>query len=492
MAIPISADVAVVPQVLSAGGSSLAFNGHFLTNNPAMQRGTTLAFPNPTAAIAYFGPLSTETQVAAVYFQGFNNSDVKPASLLFSAYATAPTVAFIRGGNISGQTLAQIQAINGTLSLPINGATASGTVNLSGATSFSGAAQIIGTALGVVATYDSTSGAFGIFSTNAGSTSTIDYATGTAAAPLLLTQATGATTSQGSDADSPAAAMDAIVARSTNWASFTTTFEPALSDKLAFAAWNSAQGKRYRYVMWDTDINTATAGSTESAAYQATQVFRYDGVVPVYAPVNGVLVGAFGLGYPASLDFSRTNGRTTFKFRSLDGLPPDVTDATVMANVIANGANAMGQLATANQLFTYMRNGTVGGQFAYDDSYVNAVWLDAALQLALVNLLVQAKSVPYAAPGYGQIEASLLDPVQAALNFGAIRVGVALSNAEASALLTSSGKDIANTITNQGFYILVQDPGALVRGVRGSPVCALYYADGGSIQMLQLTSTEIQ
>jgi hypothetical protein len=492
MSIPAAADVAVTPQVLSAGGSSLALIGHFLTNNSAMPAGLTFSFPSTPAVIAFFGPAAIETAMAATYFQGFDNSDVKPAALLFSFYATSPTVAFLRGGNISGLTLTALQAINGTLSIVVNGTAQSGTVNLSTATSFSSAAQLIGTALGVVATYDSVSGGFGVFSTTPGAVSTIAYATGTAADALLLTQTKGAVTSQGKDADTPAIALPAIVARNTNWVSFTTTFEPSTAVKLAFAAWNSAQGNRYFYAMWDTDITATELGQTGSAGYQATQIFQYDGAFPVYAPINSALMGAFATGWAASLDTTRFNGRTTIKFRGLAGLSADVTDATVMANLALNGYNAMCSVATAAERFIYMRNGTISGQFQFADSYVNQIILNNSFQLALITLLSQVKSVPYNTPGYAEIEASLLDPIQAGLNFGSIRAGVALSNQQAAALLAAAGRDIATAITTRGYYILVQDPGALTRGVRGSPICVVFYADGQSVQQINLTSTDIQ
>ena len=492
---PISASqiVGVTPQVLAAGGTALDLNGMLLTSSALMPPGYTFSFPSASAVIAFFGAASIETGIAAVYFQGYRNSNVKPGALLVSRYAVAPVAATLSGGNISGLTLAALQAMSGTLSVLVNGTAQSGTVNLSGATSFSAAAALIATALSVPVAFNSVSGGFVVSSSVTGSASSIAFATGTLADGLLLSQATGAIVAQGADQDTPGGAMPIITARNSNWASFSTTWEPSTADKIAFATWNNSTGKRFAYMMWDTDITATQLGQTGSAGYQITQVNSFDGTVPLYAPVNGALIGAFAMGYGASLAFSYPNGRATFFGRGLDGLAADVEDSTVATNLLANGYNFLGDYALANSNFTIIRNGTVSGQFQFLDSYLNQIWLNNQCQLALVGLITTSGSIPYNPQGYGNIESALLDPVQAGVNFGAIRVGVSLSNAQASALKTATGgKDIALTITAQGFYIFIGDPGAQVRGERGSPICILFYADGGSVQNIQLTSTEVQ
>lgn len=493
MSIPASQIVGVTPQVLSSGGTALDLSLMVLTNNSQMPAGATYSFPDTTSVIAFFGPASTETAVAAVYFQGYRNSNVTPGALLFSYFATGTTPAILVGGTVSGMTLAALQAVSGTLSIMVNGTTQTGTVNMSGATSFSAAAAIIGSALSVPAAYNSISGAFVLNSSITGAASTITTATGTAADALFLSTATGAVASQGVDQDTPGSALPVIVSRNANWATFTTTWEPATADKIAFAAWTSAQGKRFAYSMWDTDIQATQAGNTNSAGYQIVQVNQFDGTIPFYAPLNGALMGGFGGGYAASLAFTYPNGRATLFGKGLDGLAADVTDALIATNLQANGYNFLGDYSLAANEFIIVRNGTISGQFAFADSYYNQIWLNNQCQLALIGLLTTAGSIPYSPDGYGRIEASLLDPVTAAVNFGAIRVGVTLSNAQSSALKTATGgKDIAATITAQGYYIYIGDPGTQVRGSRGSPVCILFYADGGSVQSLQLTSTEVQ
>ena len=146
MTIPASNLVNIVPSVLSAGGTGLNLNGVFLTTNTRVPVGQVLSFTSSAAVASYFGASSVEAANAAIYFAGFTNCTVYPTAMLFAQYPTVAVPAYLRGGNASGLTLAQLQALSGVLSVTVNGVTAtSGTINLSSATSFSNAAALITT-----------------------------------------------------------------------------------------------------------------------------------------------------------------------------------------------------------------------------------------------------------------------------------------------------------------------------------------------------------
>lgn len=138
----------VVPNVLSAGGNALNLNGLLLSPSNRVPIGTVSSFPNGPAVSAFFGAGSTEAVDAAIYFAGFNNSNVLPGALLVAQYPQAAVPAYLRGGNVAGLTVPQLQGLSGTLSVAIDGVVRNGgTVNLSAATSFTSAATIIQTAL---------------------------------------------------------------------------------------------------------------------------------------------------------------------------------------------------------------------------------------------------------------------------------------------------------------------------------------------------------
>jgi hypothetical protein len=148
VSIPASAIVSVTPNVIDAGGTGLDLSGLVLTNSNRVPFGTVQAFVSPTSVADFFGGSSAEAAFAVRYFAGYDGSPVKPAQLLFCQYAAAAVPGYLRGASLKGMTLAQLQAIAGTITLTIDGtAVTSGAINLSGATSFSNAATIIQTAL---------------------------------------------------------------------------------------------------------------------------------------------------------------------------------------------------------------------------------------------------------------------------------------------------------------------------------------------------------
>ena len=123
-----------------------------------------------------------------------------------------------------------------------------------------------------------------------------------------------------------------------------------------------------------------------------------------------------------------------------------VTNETIANNLTANGYNYVGSYATANDGFVFFYPGQISGDFDWIDSWVCQVWMNNALQLALMELLTSVGQVPYNADGYGLIEAAMFDPVQKALNFGAIRAGVTLSNAQAAEINNAAGGRVSDVI----------------------------------------------
>ncbi len=107
-------------------------------------------------------------------------------------------------------------------------------------------------------------------------------------------------------------------------------------------------------------------------------------------------------------------------------------------------------------------------------------------------LLKNAKSIPYNAAGYGLIRASLLDPINQGLNFGAFRPGVTLSQLQIAEVNNAAGKKIDDVLSTQGWYLQVKDALPQVRAVRGSPPITFWYMDGQSVQKLNLASVEVQ
>lgn len=563
--IPASQLVSVIPGVLGTGGNPLSPNAVFLTQSAAVPIGAVMPFSELADVEDFFGPDSPEAHYADIYFAGFAGATTLPSVLYFAQYNVAAAAAYLRGGALN-LSLAQLQALSGTVIAAIDGLTVtSAAINLAGATSFSNAAALIQTglrtvggifsgtgtvtngsptltinstvsgALGVGATvvgtdipanttiiavvtpgatytmsanatasvgpeaitasssasvsYDAQRGAFEITSPTTGVNSSLAYATGTLSAGIKLTLATGAVLSAGAAAATPDSVMDAIVGVTQNWVTFMTLWEPDLDTKVLFAVWVNASGQRYCYVAWDSDPTALQADASGSfgALVEAAQ---YNGVEVIWNPSGDI--AAFFCATTGSIDTDAANGRITFAYKSQAGLEPDVTNATIADNLIANGYNFYATYATRNQAFTFYQNGSISGDWLWADDYINQILLNSDLQLALVNVLAQSKSIPYNQKGYGFLRAALLDPINKYLNFGAIQAGVTLSAEQIQEVNTAANAPIATTLQNIGWYLLIGDASPSVRGQRKSPPMTFWYTDGGSIQELNLASIDVQ
>ena len=282
--------------------------------------------------------------------------------------------------------------------------------------------------------------------------------------------------------------METVISVTQNWALFTTLWEPAIDEKKAFAMWANGKNFRFAYVCYDSDPNAKNSANTTNFGAWLT-ANSVQSVVPFFGDVTHA---AFVLGFAASLDFTRRNGRTTLAFRYQGGLVPSVTNSSDAAALKKNGYNFYGSYASAKETFNFAYGGSISGSWKWLDTFLNQIWLNANMQLAMVNLLMGVGSIPYNTEGYTLIESALLDPITAAKNFGAIRTGVALSTSQKAKIKYALGKDVSATIYAKGWYLQIDDATAAVRADRASPTMTLYYADGSSVQALTLASIAIQ
>ena len=148
--------------------------------------------------------------------------------------------------------------------------------------------------------------------------------------------------------------------------------------------------------------------------------------------------------------------------------------------------------ATRNDDFVQLYEGAmIGGQFGFIDAYVGNLWLRNALQVAIMNGLNQTGRVPYTEAGYTTIRAWCTDPINRALRNGVIDPGVELSEAQRAQLMNEIGIDVSSQIYTDGYYLLIEDPGAQVRVNRESPTLGLWYTYGGSVHRVELPVTAV-
>lgn len=318
--------------------------------------------------------------------------------------------------------------------------------------------------------------------------------TGAFATSLKLTTATGATLSQGAAAASASTFMSTVTALTLNWGAFSTIWAASTADIEGFALWESQQNNRFAYVPWLTDVAAKTYPDTTTAiSYVIAN--SYGGVIPVYcdatADANGY-AAAMALGIIASMDFNRTNGRITMDFKYSDGIPISVTNQTDATNLRKNGFNFVGSWATANSTFTFFNPGSITGSYKFADEYLNQVYFNSQLQLALMTLLTTMNSIPYNDEGNTTIAQACQDPINQMLAFGAIVPGVALSSTQAAAVNAAAGTQIDKVLGTRGWYLQVGQATAQVRAARGTPPITLWYMDGGAVQQITVASILVQ
>ena len=369
-----------------------------------------------------------------------------------------------------------------------------GTYNLSVANAVADAEPL--NLLAPAVTFDSLSGAFTIASGTVGHASSVTFGFGAVAASLLLTQATGAVLSPGADAATPAEFLTGVTAQTQNWATFQTVFDPDNGEgndqKFAFATWASQQNNRYGYVCVDHDPVPAAQNPAPASLGQRIKAAGLSGTNLNWEPTDQN-IGAFMGGYPASLDFTQTGGRFTAKFRKQSGLLPGVTDLTTAQNLAANGYNFYAAVGTANEQFTYYRNGTVSGPFAWWDSFVNQIWFSNGLQLDMLIFMQGIGTLPYNDAGNAAIETALADRISQAKAFGVFVSGVQLSAAQVTQVNRAApGKNIAPVLQSQGYYLLIGTATPEVRQNRGSPPITLFYTDGQSVHSINIGSVAVQ
>lgn len=648
--IPADSIVNVVPSVLAAGGTGTTGIGLILSHNSRLPIGAVQNFPDEQAVSTFFGPSDPLVGEAAFYFDGFVGASILPSSLLMAQFNQVPVAAYLRGGNVSGLTLPQLQAISGSLDITIDGvAHNASAINLSSATSFSNAAstiqsgingslatlasgtgviaaetatitgsisgyvlnvtavtgtvypgstlsgtgvtsgtlvgnQISGTPGGIgtyavsiaqtvtsesitssygqltvsgsvtgafavgqllsgtgvqantlitalisgtggdgtyvvnnntavgsttisstgadaVVSYDSVSGAFVVTSGNTGAVSTIAFATGSIAASLELTSATGATLSQGANVSTPAAFMTALLTQNSAWANFMTHFDPDAGsgnvEKQAFAAWkNTARGgNKYAYFCWDPDASPAASDDASSSLGQILKANGDSGTLLLWEGTNatGDDTGlcAFALGLAASINYAAVNGRTDFAFRQGANLTANVTDPTTAANLLANGYCFYGAYGSANAPYIWLQNGQITGPFAWADSYQTQIWLNSFFQTALLTLFETALSVPFTVAGIALIEQTLQTVIAQADSFGAFAPNT-LTSGQIAEVNNAAGASIAGALQSNGYYLQINLPSQVVQAARGPWPMTFWYIDRNSVQSIDLSSVLVQ
>lgn len=491
MNIPISQIVTVNPNVIGAGGAQTSLDGMLITQSTAVPTGQLAVFYREQDVAEFFGASSDEYAAAQVYFAGILGGGQQPGSLSFGRLSLTDTPAMVYGAPL-GLTLSQLQALSGTLTVTTATTKTSSPINLSAATSFANAATLMTagfTTPDFTIGWDTVRERFVLATTATGDGTTVSAITGTLATDVGLSTAAGAFAQNGVDADTADTAMTRVANLSGNWGMFSTIWAADEDDRLAFAAWTSAQDFQFIYAPWDTDAADLTPNNAASfgAIVHSTP---YQGTVPVY---GGLADAALALGWAASTNFDITEGRSALAFRQPVAAVPAKVNTLADANaLLSNGYTYLGDYASTANTYSILYNGSISGQFEWADTYLGQVWLRRTLQQALFETLLAYRTLPYNADGYNALYQGAQATIQQAVQNGVIRAGVTLSPSQQAEVNRSAGIPIADQVSSLGWYLQVNDPlSPTVRTERGSPTVNFWYCDGGSIQKVVVSATTI-
>lgn len=493
MAITASNLVQVLPRILKATGNDLVFNGVVLDSNDTIPSDTPLAFASATEVGEYFGTSSDEYKFAGTYFGGFDNSQVKPATLYFYRLNSGATNAWVRGEALNVKTaLASITQISsGSLTITINAVEKQYTgIDLSACTSYSDVATAVQTATNgdLTLEFSSQFNAFIIKGVTVGATSTLSVPTGDVATALGFNAET-AVISDGQGANTMTQSMENLVDGFTNFVTFTTLTEPTDAEALELAQWASTNynaGVLYLYVCWDTSKANYDPNNN-SVISEQLQLENVGATCVCF----GVTMASFIMGVTASIAWDQANSTITYAFKHLSGFGANV-DKTSYANALdKHKVNYMGNFATRNDNFILSHNGSMLGEWDWIDAYINAVWLCNALQVQLMAMIETANRIPYNENGYAKIRSNCKDIINRALNNGVIDVGINISDAQKAELTTLLGGDYSDEIKNNGYYLQIVDATASIRQARKTPSINLVYTYGGSVHKLVVPATAV-
>lgn len=504
MTIPASFIVDVQPRVISGASNDLEMNGLVFSRNEIISSDTlVLEFGSAATVGAYFGLDSEEYAAAQIYFQGYTNKFSAPRSFFVARRIDDIIAAWVRSAP-NTLTLAQYQAItDGSINVSVDGTAYTITgVSFAAATSLSDVGEILAAAIAanggandgpaVTCMYSSLNKSFTLESPTLGADSMLEFptdgATGTGLATAMhFTQASGAVHSSGSGILSIEQQMVDVREKTENWVSFTTLWEEDAADILAWAQWaNNNYG--WLYVPYTTDPNTPNPDATIDPASQLVDA-GYDHTALIYGTVE---YAVFLMGAIASISWQRLNGSITLAFKRQAGLAPFVVKEADAATLESKRCNYFGDFATRNAQFSFLYNGIMsGGIYTWIDAYINSVWFNNRLQVAILSGLSSTPRVPYNERGYTFIRAWMLGPVEEALNNAVIEPDIVLSEAQKTELFNEAGMDISGELAAQGYYIQILDPGPVIRGRRETPIVNIWYTYGSSVHRIEVASTAV-
>ncbi len=412
-----------------------------------------------------------------------------PQNLIIGRWINTAVAAILKGGALTS-TLVQLKAItNGSFNIVVDGVSHDITgVDLSTATSFADVATAIQTKIttagaSVTVAFNPVSKGFVVTEGTTGDASTLSFfapvtpASGTdLSVPLALTLATGASLSQGSDAELVEEALVAI--QNLNNSFYFVMLDAILNDTAtvsSVSAW--CEDQRLMYSAGTADAQTLVTGDTtsESAQLFDLQPERTWMTYSKYADQKSVSIAA----RLSSVNFSANNSLITLKFKSLPGCLPDDFNVTQQTELLRKRVN-------------YYTEFSGDAIYAEGQAFENGIWVDVryaldwfvnAVQVSVYDLLRQSNRVGQTDSGEDFIVDSITTVCQQAVRNGMIAPGT-VSDALKNDIIQTTGNTEFDGFLSKG-YLIWSQPTALQtqsdRDERKATAKKIWLKSGGAI-----------
>lgn len=427
---------------------------------------------------AYCGKSGTEYEQLQKYFSFVSKGGNAPEKVVVARWYKEDTGAFVKGKRLNTTVLELNEITDGSFKITLDGTTkeVSG-LDFSGATSYSGIASVIQTALqtdfsGSTAVFNSITGGFIITSATTGSSSSTDGVsegkTGTDVSEML--GLIGAELSQGVNAETYRDFCDRMYHANSSGFSITTYETLTESDKVNAVAWlqQNLNGQsyftKYRLVFNERDKTTAKALSS------TLEGLGYTGYVICYDP-NGEWINTLDCAICATIDYEVDNGAINFNFQPAVGYTAitnlgsvvdyqqGLTNSSLMQELDDAKISCVYSVGFGSQEQVYYGSGLMAGSFGTEATQVDESALEQAVQVTVLNGLTSLNKVPLRGEDANNLISSMIaSPVGEFVKNGVIAKGGTLTATERASISQATGSaNAADALEMVGYYYMVYD-----------------------------------
>jgi hypothetical protein len=206
-----------------------------------------------------------------------------------------------------------------------------------------------------------------------------------------VTTATVTVDQYGSAVETWADSFNALMAEDNDWFGYMATTH-VKADILSLAALIQTQVKMYVTASADADCITA-AGTDIGTSLKA---LSYDHTVAIYSADAANFPDAALLGG----EIAKDPGSSTWKFKTLVGITPDVLSGTAITNLIAHNLNYYETVGGINMISS--EGITSEGEYA--DIIFGTLWLQTTMAEDIFSVLANEDKVPFTDRGFAAIE----------------------------------------------------------------------------------------